>query len=322
MADIVAGRPTLALLLLLARLAASAFAPSELKAPYTLKGFDASAAKPPSLTWRQWCDPPSADEMNVPLSNRSLRLQRDTPWLQMRADTLDTLEFTVTEHAPNLWRQGSQLLDVGAASGELTRFIARKYGLQARALDVLAPENNSFATATQRVGAWPVEVFDGARLPARDGSYDVVLFVYSLHHASTQAPALLREAARVARSTIVVVEACDVLDEATDASGRRAASSVRAREFACMGDRRAIFRTQREWVALLEASAGWRVTKVGAVHEREEPPPPADAPPPASAASGASSGGGGGGGAGAEQLDPAGAHEYRRFFVARRSSRS
>lgn len=221
------------------------FSPPDLKLPQRLSSnFVASAAKPSALSWREWCSPPSADEMDVLLTNRSLKLMRDTPWLQLRAATLDTLEFVAPQYAPALWRQGSRLLDVGAASGELTRFIARKYGLKATALDVLAPQNNSFAWYKQRADAFPVQIFDGRTLPAASQSYDVVLFVFSLHHAARDAPALIREAARVASSTIIVVEACDVLDEALGDAARRAASELRAREFPCMGDRKAVFRTQ------------------------------------------------------------------------------
>ena len=294
-----------------AALSLSVFSPSELTSAPLPPTFDASAAKPKSMTWREWCDPPLQDDMDVPLSNHSLRLQRDTQWLQIRAETLDTLEFAAPHAAPLLWQRGASLLDVGAASGEITRYIARKYSMKATALDIAAPENNSYARYKQKSGAWPVQVFDGATLPAATGSYDVVLFVFSLHHAGRAAPALLREAARVARSTIVVVEACDVLDEATDAEARRLASDTRAREFACMGDRKAIFRSQREWTALLEretaaataaaadddsggASRGeWRVQRVGAVRALEADRDRALAP-------------------------PTGVSEYRRFFVVQR----
>ena len=65
-----------------------------------------------------------------------------------------------------------------------------------------------------------------------------------------------------------MIEACDTLDEATTNESRRAASQTRAREFACMGDRRAVFRSQQEWRRLLEpAGSSWRVTRVGAVRE-------------------------------------------------------
>ena len=83
--------------------------------------FDKSTVKPASMKWREWCDPPGQDDMDVPLSNRSLALMRDTPWLQLRAATLDSLEFSLPNAVPMLWRPGSSLLDVGAAFGVLIR---------------------------------------------------------------------------------------------------------------------------------------------------------------------------------------------------------
>ena len=61
-----------------------AFSPPDLSSPSQPANWDASAAKPASMSWLEWCDPPAADEMDVPLTNRSLALMRDTPWLQMR----------------------------------------------------------------------------------------------------------------------------------------------------------------------------------------------------------------------------------------------
>ena len=291
-----------ALLGLWARLTLTAFSPHELSSQPA--AFDAATAKPPSLSWHEWCGNVPDDAMDVPLSNRSLALQRDTPWLQMRAATLDTLEFVAPRAAPLLWQRGSTVLDVGAASGELTRFIARKYGLHATALDVAAPENNSYARYKQRLGSWPVRIFDGELLPAADASYDVVMFIFSLHHAGGRAPALLREAARVARHTMLLVEACDLLDEATTPDARRAASRLRSKEFPCMGDRQAIFRSQAEWTKLIEEQGAWRVTRVGAVREIDEDRAhDADYVPSA------------------ELLAPPSGDEYRRFMVVQRDER-
>jgi SAM-dependent methyltransferase len=51
--------------------------------------------------------------------------------------------------------------------------------------------------------AIPVRSFDGIRMPHADASVDVVLLVDVLHHAE-DAVMLLREAARVARSTVLL----------------------------------------------------------------------------------------------------------------------
>lgn len=279
--------------------ASAIFSPPDLKHPDD--GFDNSSAKPASMSWREWCALPAEGPLGAGLINRSIGLMRDTPWLQRRAATLDALEFVAPKYAPELWQHGTRLLDVGAASGELTRFFARKYGLKATALDVSPPRNNSFAKYSgQRVDAWPVTVFDGVQLPAADGQYDVVLFVVSLHHAAIRAPALLREARRVSRSTIVVVEAVDVLGEAKTAEELKVASDLRAREFACMGDKNAIFRSQSEWQQLLEEDRDWRVTHIGAVLDKNDN----DAAEPGTTASDSSSAD--------TQLS---VHNHLRFFV-------
>jgi SAM-dependent methyltransferase len=53
------------------------------------------------------------------------------------------------------------------------------------------------------VTAIPVTEFDGLSMPVASSSHDVVLFVDVLHHAE-DGQALLREAARVARSAVVI----------------------------------------------------------------------------------------------------------------------
>ena len=69
----------------------AAFSPPDLNLRPLPSNFDASTAKPANMSWWEWCDPPGRDDMDVPLSNRSLKLMRDTPWLQLRAATLDIL---------------------------------------------------------------------------------------------------------------------------------------------------------------------------------------------------------------------------------------
>ena len=51
--------------------------------------------------------------------------------------------------------------------------------------------------------AMPVQTFDGESIPYEDDSFDVVMFVDVLHHAS-QPMTLLREAVRVARQAILI----------------------------------------------------------------------------------------------------------------------
>lgn len=86
------------------------------------------------------------------------------------------------------------VLDVGAGDGLIARKLAeRRPDLQVRAVEVLVRGDSEF----------PVEPFDGRRLELDDGSLDAVTLVDVLHHA-TDPRELLAEAARVARSAVVV----------------------------------------------------------------------------------------------------------------------
>jgi len=48
--------------------------------------------------------------------------------------------------------------------------------------------------------------FDGSKMPHADRSFDIVTFVYSLHHAGDAVFSLLREAKRVAKTHVVVLD--------------------------------------------------------------------------------------------------------------------
>jgi len=86
------------------------------------------------------------------------------------------------------------VLDVGAGDGKMAFAIKeRRPDLEMRGLDVHVRKDTHV----------PVSYFDGRKLPERDSSYDVVMFVDVLHH--TEDPfVLLREAVRVARRAIVI----------------------------------------------------------------------------------------------------------------------
>ena len=55
-----------------------------------------------------------------------------------------------------------------------------------------------------------IDAFDGKSIPHGENSFDVVMFVDVLHHAS-QPMTLLREAVRVARQAIVIQDNARVL---------------------------------------------------------------------------------------------------------------
>jgi ubiquinone/menaquinone biosynthesis C-methylase UbiE len=54
--------------------------------------------------------------------------------------------------------------------------------------------------------AYPVKVFDGARLKFKDKSFDVVLFNAVLHHAARNTIQLMKDACRIARKRVILIE--------------------------------------------------------------------------------------------------------------------
>jgi SAM-dependent methyltransferase len=101
---------------------------------------------------------------------------------------------TLTRHLLELIPQRGTVLDVGSGDGLLaSRLQAARPALTIRGVDVL-PRPTTFI---------PVEQFDGVRLPFADRSFDAVMMIDVLHHATDQV-ALLREVARVAASVVVI----------------------------------------------------------------------------------------------------------------------
>ena len=86
------------------------------------------------------------------------------------------------------------VLDVGCGDGLLASLImARRPDVRVEGIDVLV------RPATHV----PVRAFDGQHIDAPDGGFDVVMFVDVLHHTDDP-EVLLREAARVARSCVII----------------------------------------------------------------------------------------------------------------------
>ena len=95
---------------------------------------------------------------------------------------------------PMIPEEARSVLDIGCGDGTIAGLIAeRRPGLAMEGVEVIP-------RPTCRV---PCRAFDGAKLPFLDRSFDVCLFVDVLHH-TTDVTQLLREAARVSRSHIVL----------------------------------------------------------------------------------------------------------------------
>ena len=90
--------------------------------------------------------------------------------------------------------RSARVLDVGCGDGLISAVLqSRRPDLSIRGIDVL-PRSHTHI---------PVEMFDGARIPFDDESFEVVLFSDVLHHTPDPA-ALLTEAHRVATHSVLI----------------------------------------------------------------------------------------------------------------------
>ncbi|MCY2952844.1 MAG: class I SAM-dependent methyltransferase [Planctomycetota bacterium] len=86
------------------------------------------------------------------------------------------------------------VLDVGCGDGLLSRLVLNlREDIEIHGLDVLVRPNTHI----------PVKQFDGNIIPADPAAYDAVMFVDVLHH-TPDPMALLREAKRVARQSLII----------------------------------------------------------------------------------------------------------------------
>lgn len=100
----------------------------------------------------------------------------------------------LSRHLDPLLASGARILDVGAGDGRLAARLASTRGdLRIRCVDMQMRSTTAF----------PVECYDGKRLPFEDDAFDAVLLIDVLHHASDPV-ALLAEAQRVARSVVLI----------------------------------------------------------------------------------------------------------------------
>lgn len=92
-------------------------------------------------------------------------------------------------------RRGGRILDLGAGEGYVGDTAANALGLALTSVDVV-----DYAQSARRI-----DVYDGERLPYADGAFDATLIVFTLHHTDDPR-AVLREAVRVTRGPVIVLE--------------------------------------------------------------------------------------------------------------------
>ena len=105
-----------------------AFSPTRLSTAAT-PGINVDAdMKPKNTSWAEWCG--YSDWRGEKASAAEIKAAdaagRDTIYLRRSADVLDLLDHALPRHAPSLW-SGGRVLDVGAGSGEMSRYLSRRH---------------------------------------------------------------------------------------------------------------------------------------------------------------------------------------------------
>ncbi len=99
----------------------------------------------------------------------------------------------LSTHLGPLLAPGARVLDVGAGDGRVAAQISRtRSDLEIRCIDVQVRSTSAF----------PVERYDGERIPFDDGAFDAVLLIDVLHHADDPL-ALLAEARRTGALVLI-----------------------------------------------------------------------------------------------------------------------
>ncbi|HVV51714.1 MAG TPA: class I SAM-dependent methyltransferase [Polyangia bacterium] len=111
----------------------------------------------------------------------------------VRKETLHTVSLVAPHVAP-----GASVLDVGCGEGYLLEELAARGAGELFGADV---------ADLRREKTRPFRLYDGVELPFIDRRFDVVVLSFVLHHVpDDRKRALLREALRVCRGTVVIVE--------------------------------------------------------------------------------------------------------------------
>jgi SAM-dependent methyltransferase len=125
-----------------------------------------------------------ADQLKRGLDNPGYRFARDAGffrWLDKNRTDL----------------KGISWLDVGACSGCVSAYMSHYFqSTDMELLDIDETAKRNF----------DVKLFDGSSLDYPDNSFDIVMFSYVLHHAADDTIKLLKDAHRIARKYVLVLE--------------------------------------------------------------------------------------------------------------------
>ena len=165
-------------------------------------------------------------------------------FIQAKFKMLDALEVRAGLHA--LWQPQRSLVDIGGGHGMLAAYLMARHGTNVTVFDIA----NSYQCEEIVSSVLRVNFFDGKVLPLKSNAADAVSFMSVLHHAGNSTRRLLHEAARIARSWIIVLE-----DTQTSAMAKRNKKH----------DPRGIFRTDAEWKQEFKRVPGFCLARDGYV---------------------------------------------------------
>lgn len=92
-------------------------------------------------------------------------------------------------------KKGDKVLDVGCGNGRFGKAVADHFGAKVSGVDVVD-------YAAPKI---PVKLYDGHKIPHKDGAFDVIILAFMLHHVSHQEE-LLSEAVRVSDGNVLIFE--------------------------------------------------------------------------------------------------------------------
>ena len=120
---------------------------------------------------------------------------RDSSTWYRDVDPMSQVDSAVVDFVAE--RAGRRVLDLGCGLGGYSRALGER-GHDCYALDVV----DAYIEAARAIGV-RADLYDGERLPLEDGAVDTVILIEVLEHLADPA-SLLREAARVARESVLV----------------------------------------------------------------------------------------------------------------------
>jgi ubiquinone/menaquinone biosynthesis C-methylase UbiE len=106
-----------------------------------------------------------------------------------------TREEIIVQNVIPLFRAKQHILEIGAGNGLVAQMLHDATGAEFTLLDVVDYNKSKL----------PLQLYDGRALPFADNTFDCAMLVFVLHHNPDPVP-IMREALRVARGRVLVVE--------------------------------------------------------------------------------------------------------------------